>query len=107
MGQAWEMGASNCVADGNSSRLSIQPSDNDRRRGVNYVNKVLEQKYEFISLYPPEIVKIEFLGSGNWQNRILRPKFSMSEYFVDSFLNFAYTVVSLSVCLRYARITWF
>ena len=45
MGQAWEMGASNCVADGDSSRLSIQPSENDRRRGVNYVNKVLQQKY--------------------------------------------------------------
>ena len=45
MGQAWEMGASNCVADGDSSRLSIQQSENDRRRGVNYVNKVLQQKY--------------------------------------------------------------
>ena len=44
MGQAWEMGADNCIADGDSN-LSIQPSENDRRRGVNYVNKVLLQKY--------------------------------------------------------------
>ena len=33
----------------------------------------------------------DVIGSGNWLNRILRPKFSGSEYFVDSFLNFAYS----------------
>ena len=35
--------------------------------------------------------KYDVIGSGNYENRILRAKFSMSEYFVSVFLKFAYS----------------
>ena len=44
MGQAWEIEAERSMEHNKS--LSIQPSESrERRRGVNYVNKVLLQKY--------------------------------------------------------------
>ena len=33
----------------------------------------------------------DVIGSGNYENRILRPKFSGSEYFAIIFLEFAYS----------------